>query len=103
MINQPVADLRVKSHRDARTHFSEPLGADLIGESAKAEYRDENRPSFPRQGLDEITFATGAMMLAKRFVGLDLYLTRFLARPLMAVPCVAIHRKLSLPVEAFAT
>jgi hypothetical protein len=38
MFSQPVTDLGVKSHWCARTHFSERSGADLIGESAKAEY-----------------------------------------------------------------
>ncbi len=65
MIDQSAANFIVERHRRARTHLSNPLGTDLIGEPSKAEYRDVNRPSFSRQGLDEIASAPGAVMLAK--------------------------------------
>ena len=93
MISQSVANFHVESHRCARTHLSQPLRTDMVRQSPEAEHRYVNRPSFPGQRLDEITPATGTVMLAKWFVGLDLYQAGFLTRPLMAVPCLAAHRK----------
>jgi hypothetical protein len=91
VINQSIADFAIERHRRAGTHFSKPSFADLIGKPSKAKYRDVNGPSFSRQRLDEITSATGTVILAKWFIGLDLYLSGLLTRPTMAVPSVAVH------------
>ena len=90
-IDQSAADFHVERHRCARTHLAEPLRIDVLRKSPKAKHRHINRPPFPRSRLDEIAAAAGAVMLAKRLVGFDLYLTGFRTRPLMAVPCVAVH------------
>jgi hypothetical protein len=92
-----------KRQRRARTHFAKPLRTDVIRESAKAKDRDVNRPSFAGQRLDKITTAAGAVMLPKRFVRLYLYQAGFRTRPLMAIPSVAAHGLVTLPIEVLTT
>jgi hypothetical protein len=90
-IDQSAADFHVERHRRARTHLFKPLPADVIRKSPKAKHRHVNRPPFTRPRLDEISAAAGAVMLAERLVGIDLYLAGFRTRPLMAVPCGAVQ------------
>jgi hypothetical protein len=94
IFNQFAADFDVMREWCAGTQLPDPLFSNQIRKFPEAKYRNVNSVSFA--GLlvfDEITPASGTVMLNERFTGFDFYLPPPSAGPLMAVPCVAIHGK----------
>jgi len=92
IFNQFASDFNVEWEWRAGTQFRQPLSADRIRKSLKAEYRNVHGVSFAGRGVFyEVTPASRTMMLDERLAGFDFDLTPASARPFVAVPDVAIH------------
>jgi len=92
IFSQLVSDFDVIWKWSAGTEFAEPLFGNQIRESPKTEYRSVDGVSFARRRVfDEVTSASGTVMLNERFAGLDFYTTPFSAGPAVAAPFVASH------------
>jgi len=78
--------------RCAGTQLADTSFGNQFGEAPKIKYTDVNRVAFAaRRIFDEITPASGTVVLNERLAGLDLYLPAFAIRPIVAVPCIANH------------
>jgi hypothetical protein len=99
--NQLVANFDVIGEWRAWAQLPEPLFGNQIRQSPKAEYENVNGVSFAgRRVFDEITPASGTVILNERLTRLDLDSTPVSARPAMAVlPNFAIHGKLPPAAE----
>jgi len=79
--------------RCAGAQLADPSFGNQFGEAPKIKYRDVNRVAFAaRRIFDEITPASGTVVLNERFAGFDFYPPAFDTRPIVAAPCFAkIH------------
>jgi len=97
LFNQFAANFNVEREWCTGTQFRQPLFANRIGKSPKAEYRNVHGVSFAGRGVFyEVTPASRATVLDERLTGFDFDLTSASARPFVAVP-VAIHVNGLLP------
>ena len=94
IFDQSPAYFDIVSKRFSGTQLPEPSFSNQVGKSPKIKYRDVNSVTFACSGIfDEITPASGTVVLNERFAGFDFYLPAFDNRPTVAVPGVLIHRK----------